>query len=872
MLGRVLGHYRIEAKLGEGGMGVVYRARDEHLQRDVAIKVLAAGTLADRVARDRFRTEALSLSRLSHPSIATVYDFDTQEGVDFLVLEYLPGQPLSRSLAAGPLPEAEVVRLGSQVAEALVAAHAAGVIHRDLKPGNLMVLPDGHVKILDFGLAKLRAPASEAAGASTTTGVVAGTLPYMAPEQLRGERVDGRTDLYALGVVLYEMTTGQVPYGETTALRLADAILHAECAPPSRLRPGVSPGLEGIILRCLAKDPARRYQAAELLADLRRSATPAPTGRIAAPGRWTRVALVAGLAALLLVVGAVALTLNVGGLRARWFGSAATVARDSVAVLPLKNLSGDPEQDYFGAGLTEDIISHLAKIQGLKVISRTSVDQYRNTTKSLKTIAEELDVDTVLEGSVRRTAGRVRIAVQLIDARTDAHLWAETYDRDLSDIFAVQTDVARQVAAKLEASLASQGPTLVEEKPTSSPEAYDRYLRAVNLYPAQGVDQRSLRAAIQLYEDAVNIDPSFALAWARLAQCHASMWWLYYDRSAERPRLAKAALDRAAALQPNLPEMHSSLGFYHLFVHLDYDRALAEFEIARKRQPGASGVVLGMGLVKRRQGRFEDALSDLLVSVELDPRSPTLRTFLCDTYAWLRKTTQANDCLDRILALDPARGDAFYGKAYYHLRLTGDVASARSMLQRAERLGLAGAPVAYRWVSAEMAARDYEAALRRLSASPGEAYSGQAWFLPKTLLEAQIRALQQDSRLSARAYRAARAVLEQKLRDDPEDPRYHSALGLALAGLGLKAEAIRAGQRATELLPVSTEAIRGPHLVENLAHIYAMVGEADLAIDRLEYLMSIPGDLGYGALKFDPAWDPVRSHPRFQRLLERAGK
>jgi tetratricopeptide (TPR) repeat protein len=318
--------------------------------------------------------------------------------------------------------------------------------------------------------------------------------------------------------------------------------------------------------------------------------------------------------------------------------------------------------------------------------------------------------------------------------------------------------------------------------------------------------------------------------------------------------------------------VHGALGYYHLFVHLDYDRALAEFEIARKAQPGASLVVLGMGLVKRRQGRFEDALSDLLVSVELDPRSPTLRTFLCDTYAWLRRPTQVNDCLDRILALDPARGDVFYGKAYYHLRLTGDLASARAMLQRAERLGLAGAPVAYRWVSVEMAARDYEAALRRLSASPGEAFSLQIWFVPKVLLEAQIRALLQDSLLSRRAYRAARAFIEQKLREDPEDSRYYSALGLALAGLGLKEEAIRAGRRATELLPVSKEAVRGPYRVEDLAHIYAMVGEADLAIDQLDYLMSIPADFGYGALKLDPAWDPLRSHPRFQRLLERAGK
>jgi serine/threonine protein kinase len=510
MLGQLVGHYRIEAKLGAGGMGEVYLARDEHLQRPAAVKILPVGLLADDGARKRFRHEALALAALNHPNIAIVHDFDTTDGRDFLVMEYLAGETLAQKLAGGAPPENEVLRLACQLVDGLSAAHAQGIVHRDLKPSNVIVMPDGRLKILDFGLARLRDPVSVASVTASVTdpGITMGTLPYMSPEQVRNEAVDARSDIYAFGVVLYELSTGQRPFRDTAPLRLSDAILHQPCIPPGRVRPNLSPALEAIVLKCLEKDPARRYQSAtELAVDLRRVAQPSPIAApsTAAPLLRPWILVIVGLAGLLLAAGVLLW-------RARDRAPAINGPESrSVAVLPLKNLSGDRDQEYFSDGITEDIIGQLAKIPGLKVISRTSAQQYKNTTKNVTEIGQELGVATIMEGSVRRTANRVRIVVQLIDAKTDAHLWAETYDRDLSDIFAVQSDVAQQIAAALRASLSAETIEGIERRPTANLEAYDLYLRA-----AQNVtdDERELRASLRLLEEAVRLDPTFVDAYA----------------------------------------------------------------------------------------------------------------------------------------------------------------------------------------------------------------------------------------------------------------------------------------------------------------------------------------------------------------------
>ncbi|MGB2898951.1 MAG: serine/threonine-protein kinase, partial [Candidatus Acidiferrum sp.] len=429
MIGQTLGHYRILEKVGAGGMGVVYRARDEQLDRDVALKVLPSGTLSDDTARRHFRKEAMALARLNHPNIGTVYEFDTQEGIDFIVMEYFPGKTLAEQLAGGTPPEKDVIALGIQIASALEEAHERGIVHRDLKPANIAITAKGSAKVLDFGLAKLLHPAEDGpteAWADSQAG--AGTLPYMPPEQLKGQRVDARADIYTIGAVLYEMATGRRAFRDGVVTRLIDAILHQPPIPTRALNPRISPELDSIILKCLDKEPGRRYQSAkELLVDLRRM-QPASSGNVAPPappyvwGRARRRITYAMAGLLALAAGLAAM--NVGGWRYRLLSRTHIPQIQSLAVLPFENLSGDPDQDYFADGMTDTLITDLGQLHALRVISRTSVMRYKSTQKPIDQIAQELHVDAIVEGSVSRSDGSARVTARLVYGSTDAQLWS----------------------------------------------------------------------------------------------------------------------------------------------------------------------------------------------------------------------------------------------------------------------------------------------------------------------------------------------------------------------------------------------------------------------------------------------------------------
>src|SRR5882672_3004682 len=444
MIGRALGHYRILEKIGAGGMGEVYLARDERLQRDVAIKILPAGTLADDTARRRFRKEALALSKLNHPNVATVHDFDTADGVDFLVMEYIRGVTLSEKLIHGRLLESEVIRIGIQVAEGLEAGHKENVIHRDIKPGNIRVTLDGRAKLLDFGLAKVVRPTSETATANSMTGTgMTGTLPYMAPEQVRGRQVDARTDIWALGTVLYEMATGRRPFLENDAFRLGTAILESEAPSPRALNHRIPPELERIILKTLEKEPARRYgSAAALLSDLRR--LDETDSRGTTPGAKTRAWRTGATMAL-----AAVLALAGGGYWLRRAGSSpvALPGKIMIAVLPFENLSHNPKEDYFADGLTEETIAQLGELQPsrLGVIARTSAMRYKHTHETVDQIGRQLNVSYVLEGSIRLAYQDMRVTAQLIQVSDQTHLWAESYERPLSHVLRIQSEVAQRV-------------------------------------------------------------------------------------------------------------------------------------------------------------------------------------------------------------------------------------------------------------------------------------------------------------------------------------------------------------------------------------------------------------------------------------------
>jgi len=663
MIGKTLGHYQITEKLGEGGMGVVYKARDERLQRDVAVKVLTLGTFVDDAARKRFRKEALALSKLNHPNIETVFDFDTQDGTDFLVIEFIPGQTLDKKLAGAPLQEREVSRLGMQMAEGLAAAHDQGVVHRDLKPGNLLITPDGRLKILDFGLAKLVEPMGQASSTTeSATQAAAGTLPYMAPEQLRGEKVDARTDIHAAGMIIFEMATGQRPFRENTAPRLTDAILHQPPASPRSLNPRLSPELERITLKCLEKDPEDRYQSAkELLVDLRRvgaSSSSQPEVKTAAKRKWFMP--LAALTGVLILLGG-------GYLVWQRFRPAATPPEGKImlAVLPFENLSGDPEQEYFSDGITEEMISRLGNLQPerLGVIARTSAMTYKKTKKRADQIARELGVDYLLEGTVRRSPDRVRITAQLIQARDQTHLWAESYERVVADIFAVQSEVAEKVSASLALRLLPERRAALSHTANVNPEAHEAYIRG--RYYWEKRTKEDLERSIEYFNQAVRIDPGYALAYAGLADSYFILGTNNFVGPREAYPKAKEAAEAALRIDRNLAEAYATLGG---LARDDWDLRSGEklWRHAIELDPNYAFAHQGLAYTLTFLQRHEEAIAEVKLARMLDPVSPRICANVGDMLYLARKYDEAIVELKKAIEIEPrhALTHAYLGLSY----------------------------------------------------------------------------------------------------------------------------------------------------------------------------------------------------------------
>jgi len=648
LVGSTLSHYRIVEKLGSGGMGVVYRARDEHLGRDVALKVLRVGSPQDAQSRKRLRKEAVALSKVCHPNVAVIYDFDTQDGIDFIVMELIPGITLSDKITEGPLPEKEVARFGLQLAEGLAAAHDQGVVHRDLKPGNLKLANDGRLKILDFGLAKsLRA--EDGGEALTETHALHGTLPYMAPEQLMVGNVDARTDIYASGAVLYEMAFGSRAFPEGHKPHLTGAIE----LPDS----GVSGELKRIILKCLEKKPANRYPSATALAgDLRCLAALSGTAPATAQ---RRVALWAtGLIAVLAVAAFIAL--YPAGLLTR------SVRISSLAVLPLDNLSGDPEQEYFADGMTDALITDLAKINALRVVSRTSVMRYKRTQKSLPEIARELGVDAIVEGAVNRAGDRVRITAQLIRA-DDQHLWAEAYERDMRDVLLLQNEVARSIAQQVQVKVTpAEQERLTHSRPVD-PEVYERYLKGRYFWATR--TEASIQKAIEMFNQAIDKDPMYAAAYSGLADCYSSLGFSFDVGSLSpteiQPR-ARAAASKAAELDNSSAEAHSSLAFIKLNYDWNWAQSEQDFKKAIELNPGWANAHHWYAHNLISAGRIREAENESLRALQLDPLSAIMNAHLGWAYYFAHEYDKSLEQLRKTLELVPDYGLAFWysGWAY----------------------------------------------------------------------------------------------------------------------------------------------------------------------------------------------------------------
>jgi serine/threonine-protein kinase len=669
MTGQDLGHYKIGAKLGAGGMGEVFRARDTRLEREVAVKLLPPAALSDESARARFRKEALALARLNHPNIATVFDFNTEHGIDFLAMELVVGETLREKIGLGPLAQKDILALGMQVASALEEAHEQHIIPRDLKPGIILVSPKGQAKVLDFGLARFLRPRSDtdATVSLTEEQTVSGTVPYMAPEQLRAQACDARTDIWALGVVLYEMAAGNRPFQGQTGFELSAAILNK---PPKPLPAQVDATLRGVIGKCLEKDAGQRYQHAH---EVRAALEGIQTGAVSAepvlqqPRRvpWLSLSMVAAaLAALLLLT-------NAGGLRTQLLNGAGGRKIQSLAVLPLENLTGDPEQEYFVDGMTDALTTDLSKVGALRVISRKTAMRYKGSKKSLKDIARELKVEAVVSGSVAREAGRVRVAAQLTDASTEANVWADSYDSELTSILSLQAEVARTVAGKIKVTLRPEEQARLATARTVNPATYEAYLRGM-LWLSKG-SYNDVKKGLAYLEDAVQKDPGDPLAYAGMALGYLTVGHLGdpYDISKQRARVAaekalrldnslaeahlamgilqtwtdfqweqgQRSLDRALEINPNLAFAH----FHKAWLHQLFSRnAEAHEEAKRTRElEPLSSDYLWLGDLERTIGHREDALSEARRGIELYPKFPIGYIVLGSVYSDERRHNEA---------------------------------------------------------------------------------------------------------------------------------------------------------------------------------------------------------------------------------------
>ena len=878
---KVFDRYTLIKILGRGGMGIVWLARDEELEREVALKFLPDVIIHDRAVLNELKRETRRSLELTHKNIVRIYDFVHDERSACISMEYIDGETLSNLRAEKEqkvFEPDEISPWTSQLCDALDYAHNhAKIIHRDLKPANLMVNQRGDLKISDFGIAR---SLGDSMSKLTLEQGRSGTLVYMSPQQLNGERGAHLDDIYSFGATLYDLLTSKPPFYSGNV----DRQIHERVAPPMTERrkeldidPALVPQVwEDVVAACLAKEPARRPQSTAEIAQRLQLASPQvkPLTTVSAKGPKRVLAL--ALASLcLLALGGWYFGIfkpahaKIGALA----GVSAAIPEKSIAVLPLENLSDEKENAYFADGIQDELLSNLAKIKNLKVISRTSVMQYKSgITRNLREIARQLGVGNVVEGSVRRAGNRVRVSVQLIDAQTDRHIWGQNYDRTLADSITLQDELATEIAAALGATLSPQEKARVEAKPTNDTAAYDAYLRGRALAAGSPYDKSTVERTIQSYQEAVKLDPNFVLAWAYLSCAQSLSYWQGHDPSPARLAAAKDALDRALALDPNLPETHLALGYYRYYGQRDFTGGLAEFQQAEQGLPNNVDVIGAIGLIQRRLGHWEEAIGGFRRVVELDPRDINAYLGLAATCSCVRRFPEALATVDRALAWEPTNELALGLKAFVFWA-TGDLQAVEPLLANpgTEPRVPGGATSPVRGVQA-LFQRRYAAAREILSSAvAAKTKRGEPSYDGK--LDLGLSQQRAGDVAAARAtYQSAVQDIQRELEKvapgSHVDAGLHAALGRAYAGLGEAAPAIAEGQKAMAMRPTSKDPFEGPAHEENMANIYALLGDADHAILILKRLLQIPygGAITPPLLRLDPVWDQIRNDPRFQEL------
>lgn len=844
--GRVasVGRYRIIEKIGAGGMGEVYLAFDPKLQRNVAIKLLPPTLAEDPETKARFVREAQTAAALNHNNIVTIYEVDESEGRQFIAMELVEGVPLKDLIKAQRLPLENCIDLILQVCDGLAAAHERSIVHRDIKPANILVSGKGRIKILDFGLAKLQSVSS-----LTSTGVRLGTIAYMSPEQAQGVEVDQRSDIFSLGVVIYEMLSGQTPFKKDSEIATLLAILQQIHVPLLQVCPEVGEKISAIVDRVLQKDPAQRYQNIEDLAQELRLAVKrdAPT-----PSQIPNVATAPPPVASLGVEASTVTRTSIG-------------VKKAIAILPFENL-GPTEHDYFADGITDEITTSLAKIKLLKVISNNSARQFRDKNRSLVEIAGELGVEYLLTATIRwdnsQTPSRFRLSCKLVDTKDESYLWAESYDRVLDQIFVLQSELASEITKALGVALATPELDSLSRIPTTNLEAYDFYLRGNEFYP-RSTQPADISRAIDMYEKAVELDPDFALAQVKLSLANLSMYWFFHDRTQARVARAKLSVDAAVRVAPQLAETNLAMGYYYYYGCKEYMLALEQFALAGKSRPNDSNLLAATGFIQRRLGFWNEALRNIRKAAELDPKSSLLASELGNTLMLLRQYDAALIQFDRAIWLVPDWLDIYARKAQTILLRDGNVTAAAAVFREAESRVVPGEMVMESVlldVFVEYCDRDVQKAMDKLAIDEVEM---ELYFIHKGML-----ALRLGRESEARSYfESARVMLETKLKSSPDDARYLANLGLAYAGLGQADKSISYCEKALALFPHDRDHVFSIVYMETFALALSMLGQTDQAIEQLKFLLGVPSYISRPLLMVAEHFASLRGLPGFQKLL-----
>ena len=857
-------------ELGRGAMGVTYKAFDTNLRYEVALKVIHPRYLADESSRARFLSEARAAAQLRHRNIASVFHLGSERDEYFYAMELVDGETIDAWVRhKGPLDCATALEVTLQITRALIATGGRRFVHRDIKPSNIMLCTeaDGTVvaKLIDFGLVRAIADQTVTGNTAPTRDGFIGTPHFASPEQFAGQPADARSDIYSLGVTLWYMLTGKLPFdGTRDEIRQKQL---GKALPLDQLK-AIPRNVFDIIKRMLQPDPAKRPESP---ASLKEQLTKCIAAIDASKHKHRRRFAYSALAAAMIIIGALAASYI---LPRKLTPSAAgeNVPQKSIAVLPFENLSNDREDASFADGVQDDLLTKLAKIADLKVISRTSVMQYRGE-HNIRQIGDALGVSHVLEGSVRKTGAWLHINAQLIDTRSDTHVWAEEYDRDLKDVFAIQSEIAQKVAEQLHARISPAEKLAIERPVTADLTAFDLYSRAKNLLLAGSFtssEKANLLKAADLLNQAVAHDPTFFQAYCQLASVHDQLYHFRFDRTPQRVALAEAAIESAFRLRPDAGEAHLARARHLYQGYRNYEGASAELEIARQSLPNDARLFELKGYIERRRpgGNQEEALHNLERAIELDPRNSLLLEQTALSYDNLRRYRDEERVLDRVLTLSPNDAETKVSRAFVQLDWKADAGPLRKTIDEIRAKNPADIQsVADTWLTCALAERDAAAAENALAALGENSFGNETVKYSPAFIEGLIARVTKDDAKARAAFIAARTQQEKLVHAHPDDAGPLCVLGLIDAALGQKEEALREGRRAIDLLPVEKDAINGVSIVMGLARIAAWVGDNDLACEQLATALRYPASPSYGQLKLLPWWDPLRGDPRFEKIV-----